>query len=205
MAREQARQQQAVKTRRGGRNAVRARVLEAVLELVAEHGLNGVRYDQIAERAGVHRASVYRNWPSVDELVYDAVAGYAEQMNPIADTGDIRADLVEVLLSLEATLNSPMGQVIMRAMHRPGPDFPRVQTFTDQVVTRRLVILRDRLDKATQLGQLPVVDARSLNELLSGAVHYRLASGRKEPFTRRDAEWIVDVVLGGVRSAERPD
>lgn len=47
----------------------RRRIVEASKALQAEHGLAGTSYEEIAERAGVAPATVYRHFPTLDELI----------------------------------------------------------------------------------------------------------------------------------------
>ena len=47
----------------------RRRIVDATLELHAEQGIAATRWDQIAARAGVGIGTVYRHFPSLDELV----------------------------------------------------------------------------------------------------------------------------------------
>ena len=47
----------------------RGRIVDATLELHAEQGIAATSWDEIARRAGVGVGTVYRHFPSVDELV----------------------------------------------------------------------------------------------------------------------------------------
>ncbi len=47
----------------------RRRIVDATLELHAEQGIAATRWDEIAARAGVGVGTVYRHFPSLDELV----------------------------------------------------------------------------------------------------------------------------------------
>ncbi len=49
--------------------ATRARVVEAAMTLHAERGVIATGWDEIAAHAGVSTATVYRHFPSLDELV----------------------------------------------------------------------------------------------------------------------------------------
>jgi AcrR family transcriptional regulator len=51
------------------REEVRARILEATLELHTERGILGTSWRDIAERADVAVTTVYNHFPSLDELV----------------------------------------------------------------------------------------------------------------------------------------
>jgi len=45
------------------------RIVEAAKELHAGQGVQGTSYEEIAEQAGVAQATVYRHFPSLDELI----------------------------------------------------------------------------------------------------------------------------------------
>ena len=51
------------------RREVRGAVLDAAAALVAEHGLRAVTMSQIAERAGIGRATLYKYFPDVDAIL----------------------------------------------------------------------------------------------------------------------------------------
>ncbi|MFI0805384.1 TetR/AcrR family transcriptional regulator [Amycolatopsis lurida] len=103
--------------RPGGRTArVRARILAATVELIARDGVSGFRYEEVADRAGVHKTSIYRNWPERDELVIEALSRHADRQVPFADTVDLRADLVEFLLTLAGELETPVGRALLHAV-----------------------------------------------------------------------------------------
>ncbi len=54
--------------------ASRAAVLDAVTELLGEHGLDGVTIDAVVARSKVARATLYRHWPNRRALLFDALA-----------------------------------------------------------------------------------------------------------------------------------
>jgi AcrR family transcriptional regulator len=49
-------------------------ILTAALQLMAERGVRDLRVDDVAERAGVGKATIYRRYRSKDALVSDAIA-----------------------------------------------------------------------------------------------------------------------------------
>lgn len=189
--------------RPGGRNAlVRSQILGATAELVARDGIAGFRYEEVAERAGVHRTSVYRNWPDREELVAQALLQYAEDLASIADTGDLHRDLVDYLVALAGGLDTPFGQALGLAM-QPTRENPTVRQTVARILEQRGAAIRRRLDLAVDRGELPPVDSAFLGEMLSGPVHLIVNRGLR-PFTRTDAERIVDVVLAGIRATAPP-
>jgi AcrR family transcriptional regulator len=185
--------------RPGGRNAlVRAKILGATAELVARDGIAGFRYEEVAERAGVHRASVYRNWPNREELVAEALLQYAEDLGSIADTGDLTRDLVDYLMALASGLDTPFGRALELAM-QPTDENPAVRQTVARILEQRGAAIRRRVNLAVDRGELPPVDSAFLGEMLSGPVRLIVNRGMR-PFTRTDAERIVDVVLAGIRA-----
>ncbi len=186
--------------RPGGRNAlVRAQILGATAELVARDGIAGFRYEEVAERAGVHKTSVYRNWPDREELVAEALLQYAEDLASITDTGDIRRDLVDYLAALASGLDTPFGQALMLAV-QPTHENAVVRQTVARILEERGAALRQRVHLAVDRDELPPVDSAFLGEMISGPVHLIVNRGIR-PFTRPDAERIVDVVLAGIRAS----
>ena len=185
--------------RPGGRTArVRAQILAATAELVARDGIAGFRYEEVAERAGVHKTSVYRNWPDREELVVEALLQYADDVGSIADTGDLRRDLVDFLMAIAEGLGRPIGRAIAQAT-QAAHESPAVRRVTTRIHEERAAGTRRRVDLAIERGELPPVDRSLLGEMLSGPVHLIVNRGIR-PFTRADAERIVDVVLAGIQA-----
>jgi AcrR family transcriptional regulator len=67
-------QQEPGEVRPGGRTAkTRDAVCRATLRVLAEYGYSGLTVELVADRAGVHKTTVYRRWGGVDGLVVDAL------------------------------------------------------------------------------------------------------------------------------------
>ena len=67
-------------------------LLDATLQLAGEVGINGMSMDDLAQRAGVSKATIYRRWPSKEALVLDALASAIRPFD-LVDTGSVRGDL----------------------------------------------------------------------------------------------------------------
>ncbi|TQM43663.1 TetR/AcrR family transcriptional regulator [Pseudonocardia cypriaca] len=185
--------------RPGGRTArVRAQILAATAELVARDGIAGFRYEEVAELAGVHKTSVYRNWPDREELVVEALLAYADDLGSVADTGDLRRDLVDFLMALAESLGRPTARALLLATQATH-ESPAVRRAATRILEVRAAGMGRRVDLAVDRGELPPVDRSLFGEMLSGPVHLIVNRGIR-PFTRADAERIVDVVLAGIRA-----
>ena len=114
------------RSRPGGRSArVRAGVLAAARELVAEQGYEPVSIEQIAARAGVHKTTVYRRWPTKARLVMDAVEDMSAERVPVPDTGALASDLRRFSRAIVANR-----QVGLCVLCHSGP-FPELRFHSD--------------------------------------------------------------------------
>ena len=64
-------------------------ILSATLVLLAMDGVHDLRVDDVAGRAGVGKATIYRRYRSKDELVTAAIAGLVSEIT-VPDTGQTR-------------------------------------------------------------------------------------------------------------------
>ena len=104
-----------------GRRSERARqaIFDATRQLVGEHGFAKVSIDSIAARAGVGKQTIYRWWPSKCALVLDVLI--ADNLgdgdaSPLPDTGDLAADLSQVLHETVDYFQDPVNDNLLRAM-----------------------------------------------------------------------------------------
>src|SRR6201996_2713157 len=72
-------------------------ILQAAAGLLLEHGLDAVSMDEVAARAGVSKATIYRWWPTKETLALDALYTEYSVAAPVPrDTGSLRGDLIEL-------------------------------------------------------------------------------------------------------------
>ena len=75
-----------------------AKVLDAALELVAERGIEATSMDAIAAQSGVSKATIYKHWADKDALLLEMLSVVnGLDRRPVFDTGDVRADMTDVL------------------------------------------------------------------------------------------------------------
>lgn len=89
----------------GRRARSKARILKETYRQLSASGIGGVSVDEIARRAGVSKATIYRHWPSRSALLMDACASLGA---PLATprTGGLRGDLTGVLTALAGQLET---------------------------------------------------------------------------------------------------
>jgi AcrR family transcriptional regulator len=82
-------------------------VIRAALELLDEHGYDGLTMEGVAARAGVAKTTLYRRLPSRLDLIAEVARQVAAPVRE-HDTGDLRADLVALLQDVIGVLHEPM-------------------------------------------------------------------------------------------------
>ena len=94
MARETPPRQRPAGARRGRRISEERSedILGAVLELLHEQGYDQLRMQDVADRAGVGLSTIYRRWPTKQELVRASLECARAEEKFVA-TGDPRADV----------------------------------------------------------------------------------------------------------------
>jgi AcrR family transcriptional regulator len=172
-------------------------ILAAALELVAESGYARLTVDAIAARSGTGRQTIYRWWPTKDDVLMEAGAAKADLHVPIPDHGSYQAELREFLSSSYRLAQVPQLADVLRALMARAqidPDFG--ERFRAAFLQRRRAALGVILDRAAARGELPEgVSPGTIADVVFGVIWYRLlASG--EPLDDRLARELT-VILGG--------
>lgn len=184
------------------RRSERARtaIHRAALDLTADVGFAKVTVEAIAARAGVGKQTIYRWWPSKGAVVFDALLAAnenAEGTLALPDTGDVVADLRQVLRAMVADLGEPANDRLQRAVTAEIQDD---RALAAEVVERLLRPQVDaivaRLRRAQQVGQIPAAaDPAIVAQLLIGPVFHRWLL-RTGPLDTAFADAIVDHTVG---------
>ena len=176
--------------RPGGRTAdVTRRINDALIELLAEGGLEACTFQNVASRAGVERSTLYRRNPDRWPTIVDAIIELAEQETARFDTGSFRADLEATLLNLAKVLESPLGPSLMEVAGALQSGVAPGQA--ERFWASRQQQLAPMFEAAVERGELPAdVDRDELFAMAAGPIYFRKYVASK-PLT--DA-WVHKVV-----------
>ena len=164
-------------TRRpGGRAAaVVAAVHAAAADLLGDVGYHAFELTDVAERAGVHKSTVYRRWPTKSALVSELLLTLTDHDDPVNDTGSLFGDLVAMLQDISDLLHTPVATALLRASATGDIDPATREAFWTERFRRSSVIVARAIDR----GEVPEgTDARLLLEHASSPIYFRvLATG----------------------------
>lgn len=159
--------------RPGGRSArVRASVLDAAFAELRAVGFESLSIDDVARRAGVHKTTVYRRWPTKTDLVVDAALARADDTVPLPDTGDLDADLR--LLARAVASNLEATAPTTRALVAASLDSAEASSGMREFWSDRLGASTAIIDRAVARSDVPShVDPVLAIELLVGPLWLR--------------------------------
>jgi AcrR family transcriptional regulator len=176
-------------------------VIAATAELLAEAGFGRITIEAIAERAGVARSTVYRNWPDRVDLLVEAWDGLCPEP-AAADTGSVAGDLRRIATELARGLTSTAwGQAVPSLVGAVAGDDDLAQAMR-RVSSQRRAIVAAALRRGIERGELhPDADVDEAAEVFGSRFFYRhLMSGAPLDDAFVDGHVALVIALCGHRS-----
>ena len=102
------------------------RILDAAAALILAHGFDNMTVDDVAARAHVGKATVYRRWAKKEDLAVAAMGQLYDAQMPTPDTGSIEGDLREAFAQVLAFANSEQGSAYIRTCIAESVRDPRI-------------------------------------------------------------------------------
>jgi AcrR family transcriptional regulator len=180
-------------------------ILDAALAALTESGYDGTNMNDIAARAGVGKAAIYRRWSSKAALITDALVYWRPDLldDDVPDTGSLEGDF-DVIVERAARNDDALisNDLVLRVTLESAQD-PELATALDDLMLlrgRRVVtaILRQAVDR----GEIADRDWSLVADALTAMGLMRVLSGHSV-----DAGFIRQVidtlVLPAVHGADR--
>ena len=137
----------------------RARVYAAALDVLRRLGIGATTFDTIAQQAGVARSTLYRNWASRDELLYEAIEEQAPF--PATSPGDsVPARLESALAEIATALNTTSWGSILPAALAATDASPALAEGYQRFMTTLRTTFTTIIADGKKSGELPA----SLND-----------------------------------------
>ena len=180
----------------------RTAVLRATSELLHEVGLRAMTTEEIANRSGASKATIYKWWPNKYAVATDAFLSemMAESRDP--DTGSARDDLSSVMRGLLHFYTGPSGRVFAQLVGEAQADPSIQQELRTNLVDSRRELFRTIWDRGVERGELRAdLDPDAALDLVIGPALYRLMIGHA-PMDAKAADQLVDAAIRGLSPSD---
>ena len=174
-------------------------ILDAAREVLAEVGVARFTVDEVAARASVGKATIYRRWPSRGALLLDTGHHRLGLQAPDPHTGSVRDDLVIIAGELARKMrDTPAGKIMPAVLAEAAVDPGMKRVLADFLRDRRRTAVA-AVERGIARSELPEdVDPEFVLDVLGGFVFFRSQMADR-PTTDADVETVVDTVLAGIR------
>lgn len=175
----------------------RAAVFESTIELLAERGYDSLAIEAVAERAGVAKTTIYRHWPTKEELVLGAVRSLKHPPE-VLDTGNVRDDLRALMRGLATGLRSGPLSRLLPILLDASERHPELRRLHRELVRERQNPTFEALRRAVDRGELPAdADLELGVALLAGPIFYRRLITQSS-FSLAFVDQVVDGALAAL-------
>ncbi|MFV0126454.1 TetR-like C-terminal domain-containing protein [Streptomyces sp. HMX112] len=187
--------------RPGGRTArVRAAVLRAAGDALAEGGLAHLDLADVARRAEVGRTTVYRRWGTPANLVADLLVDMAERSLPRTRTGTLLGDLRANARLVQRTLADPRQGALFKAVIAAATCDDQTAAALHRFYETRVEEWEPCVRQAVERGELPAgTDTREVVRAVSAPLYYRLLT-TDEPLDETSADRAAEAAAAAARA-----
>lgn len=179
------------------RRGVRDAILDTTATLVARHGLRSVTMVQIADEAGIGRATLYKYFSGVEPILIAwherHVAQHLEHQTALRNQPGEPGARLEAVLQAYALIvfersqhGTELGALVHQREHVAGPEQQLISIFRD--------LLTDAVTAGVVRSDMPV------DELATFCLHALGAAGARA--SRSAVQRLVGVVLAGLQPRE---
>jgi AcrR family transcriptional regulator len=175
----------------------RETVLAAVIDLLAERGYSGFSVESVVERTGIAKTTLYRHWPTRDDLLAAAIAEL-DGAGPLPDTGSVRQDLQDLLARRVRAARAPRWERCMPALVEAAARHPELATMIARLTGQILAQIETLLGRGIERGELRHdVDPQLAASALIGPIVFRRLLLREPPTLQRVSA-VIDLLMQGI-------
>lgn len=171
----------------------------ATSALLEERGFAELTMDEVAVRAQVSKATIYRWWPTKGMLVFDAFEADFIARQPLPDTGSLRGDLLTALRSwIRVVKGTVTGRTLVALIAEVQRDPELAEAWRDRFVLPVRARHRTMLERSVARGELsPDTDLDVVMDMTFGPAYHRLLQSHLS-LGDRFAQSVIDTIVIGV-------
>ena len=176
-------------------------ILEAALDLLAEVGPTGMSVEEVATRAGVSKATIYRRWPTKDDLVVASLGALISVLPQDVPAGSTREGILFLVDAWWQTYGQSHNGVVFHRVLAHAKSNPRLfESFYDTVIEPRRETFRVVLRRGIERGEIRAdADLELLITRIIGSSVYmnQVRSSGRDPAPGAGSTEVVDAALAG--------
>ena len=179
--------------RRG--DALEQAICEAAVEQLSTCGYGQLTMEGVAAAARTGKASLYRRWPSKEDLILDAMVRLMpDPVESLSSTGSLREDLMGLLEQTVTILSGPKGALVRSLLGEVDPGSSLLTTMRHRLIEPRLQHLVAIIERGIERGEArPGRATRTYAEVGPAMlIHRFLMYGR---LAQADVEEVVDSIV----------
>jgi AcrR family transcriptional regulator len=155
-------------------------ILDAALAELTEHGYANTNMNDIAARAGVGKAAIYRRWSSKAALMTDVVVYWRPELlhDDVPDTGTLEGDF-DVIIERAARNDSELvsNDLVLRVALEAAHDPELASAFDELMLFKGRRLVRAILEQAVERGDVAQRDWSIIADTLIAMGLMRVMSG----------------------------
>jgi AcrR family transcriptional regulator len=193
-----------VRHRRRGA-ALEQAIHEAVVAELTEIGYAGFTIESVAARAHTGKASIYRRWPTKQQLVVDSMcAKFGETFNLLDGLQNSTTTTRDALLHLGQRMNamiSEVGEAFRAAACEISRDAELAEAFEDQVACPKRTAMVELLERGVARGEVrPEAACELYAEILPSMITARIIVQNRGISDEYLVQVVDDVVMPLIRA-----
>lgn len=176
---------------------VDAAIIAAALDVLAERGFARFTVEEVANTAGVGKASIYRRFPDKDSLITHALDHINDDLPPIPDAGSVKERLTIMMdRSRSAMHTSHAGRIMRHVLSESGETPTLIADFYRRVIDPRSRRIRSVLNEGKAAGELSAdFDVEVAIPALIGSMVFLSTWAGCEAADATSTRDVVDLVL----------
>jgi AcrR family transcriptional regulator len=179
----------------------RLAILQTTLKLLGEIGFADFTIEEVAGRAEVGKATVYRWWPDKSALIADAFASSITSRLHFPDTGSVYTDMSRQMRQLIKVFRSRRGRIVSAILAAGQSDKHLIAAFRDRFLWPRRREAYATLERGVRRGELRRnTDLDLVLDSLYGPIYMRFLI-QHDRLTPDFVNRLCALVLSGANSA----
>ncbi len=200
----------------------RATVLGAAIDLLAERGYSGFSVEGVVERTGIAKTTLYRHWPTRDDLLAAAIArldgsgldgsgldgsgldgsgldsARLDGAGSLPDTGSVRQDLLDLQGRRVRAARTTQWERCMPALVEAAAHDPELAEVIARLTGQILAQIETLLARGVERGELrDGLDPQLAASVLIGPIVFRRLLLHEAPTLQRVAD-VIDLLMQGI-------